>query len=83
VLEGRGLVSNVECPLAQEPRPLTAFAADARKLDGLRDVCQPCRTAQLASARGSTGAHSADVVLQLLPGKCKRPSAEGRPNALR
>lgn len=28
---------------------------DARKLDGLRDTCQPCRNAQLASARGSAG----------------------------
>lgn len=40
---------------AQEPRSLADFAADARKLDGLRDVCQDCRTAQLASARGSRG----------------------------
>ena len=34
---------------------MAVFAADARKLDGLRDVCQPCRTAQLASARGNAG----------------------------
>ena len=44
---------------------MSVFAADARKLDGLRDVCQPCRTAQLASARGNTG-----VLLQCSRGLC-------------
>ncbi len=41
---------------AQEAHPINSYAMDARKLDGLRDTCQPCRNAQLASARGSTGA---------------------------
>lgn len=41
---------------AQEAHPISSYAMDARKLDGLRDTCQPCRNAQLASARGSTGA---------------------------
>lgn len=41
---------------AQEAHPISSYAMDARKLDGLRDTCQPCRNAQLASARGSMGA---------------------------
>lgn len=36
--------------------PISAFVEDARKLDGLRDSCQTCRTAQLASQHKSAGA---------------------------